>query len=430
MLVTLPFCLLLLDYWPLRRAERGPSRQERKRKKASRPPVASTAWLIAEKIPFFALSAAVSVATFFFQKQAGAMDASEAVPVAARVANAFWAYAHYIAATFWPSGLAVLYPHQGADFPLWKGIASLALLGTISAAAVVFRRRAPYCSVGWFWFLGTLVPVIGFVQVGTQAYADRYTYVPHIGLFIAMVWGIPEFVGHRLPAGSFAPVAASILIILGIVTWAQLPHWKNSVSLFTRAVAVTENNYTAHGNLGNALADNRRLDEAVRHYREAVRIRPTYADAYNNWATISIGQGRLDDAASQLRAALRIKPAYAEAHSNMGMVLQAQGHSDEAISEFLEALRLKPDYFQAHNNAAAVLASLGRSEDAVMHYREALRLVPDYTKARSSLGLLFLQLGRLDEAETEFRELLARNPNHADGRATLERIITLKNAKQ
>jgi Flp pilus assembly protein TadD len=416
--VTLPFVLLLLDYWPLDRTAlgRGESDPPKRRRKRIRPseqrlPLSRLLW---EKTPFFALAAISSVVTFSLQQRAGAMGDTEVFPLSSRIANALISYIRYIGKMIWPSDLAVLYPHPGTNLPLWCAAgAGLAILG-LSVLVVLVSRRRPYLAVGWFWYVGTLVPVIGLIQVGVQAYADRYTYVPLIGLFIMIAWGVPDLLGGWAHARTvLAVLAAAALAALAARTWTQLRYWKDSVSLFTHTLQVTTNNYVAQNNLGNALADRGRVEEAISHYTEALRIKPDHAEAYNNWGTILVEQGRLEEAVDRFLMALRAKPDYAAARSNLGLALARKGQREQAIAQYLEALRLDPAYAKAHNNLALVLAEGGQWAEAIAHYREALRLKPDYAEAHNNLGHLLVGLARLDEAATQFAEAVRSKPDYA-----------------
>ncbi|HVO83821.1 MAG TPA: tetratricopeptide repeat protein [Syntrophobacteria bacterium] len=428
MLVTLPFVLLLLDYWPLDRVAAGrrsdePSKRRRKKIRPSeqRLPLSR---LVREKTPFFVLVAISSVVTFSFQQRAGAVVDTEIFPLSSRMANALVSYLRYIGKMIWPSGLAVLYPHPGTSLPLWWGAgAGLALLG-LSILVVLVLRRRPYLAVGWLWYVGTLVPVIGLIQVGVQAYADRYTYVPLIGLFIMIAWGVPELLGGWAHARTVLAVsAATALAALTACTWIQLGYWKDSLSLFSHTLQVTTKNYVAHNNLGNALADRGKVEEAISHYAEALRIKPDHAEAYNNWGTVLEEQGRFEEAVDRFRMALKVKPDYAAAHSNLGLALERQGRHEEAIAQYLEALRLDPTYAQAHNNLALALAARGQQDEAMAHYAEALRLRPDYAEAHNNLGHLLVGLGRLDEAAIHFAEAVRYNPDYAKARNNLGIVL-------
>jgi protein O-mannosyl-transferase len=427
MLVTLPFVLLLLDTWPLDRMAYGrggddePRTRKRIRPSEQRLPLSRLVW---EKTPFFALAAISSVVTFSLQQRAGAMANMEVFPLSSRIANALVSYLRYIGKMIWPSDLAVLYPHPGTGLPLWWGAgAGLALLGLSILVVRVIRRR-PYLAVGWLWYLGTLVPVIGLVQVGVQAYADRYTYVPLIGLFIMIAWGVPDLVGRWAHARTvLAVLAGTALAALTACTWIQLGYWKESVSLFTHTLQVTTKNYVAQNNLGNALADRGKVEEAISHYAESLRVKPDHAEAYNNWGTVLVEQGRLEEAIDRFLAALRVKPDYAAAHCNLGLALERKGRREEAIAQYLEALRLDPTYAQAHNNLALALAERGQQDEAIAHYAEALRLRPDYAEAHNNLGHILVGLGRLDEAAIHFAEAVRSKPDYAKARNNLGIVL-------
>jgi len=427
MLVTLPFLLLLLDYWPLDRlalssGDDSASKNSRKKMRPSgRLPILQSVW---EKAPFFALAAIVSLVTFIFQRKAGAVATTEAFPVGSRMANALVSYLHYIRQTVWPSDLSVLYPHPGTSLPMWQAAAAGFVVLGLSVLTVALRERR-YVAVGWFWYVGTLVPVIGLVQVGIQARADRYTYMPLIGLFIMIAWGIPDLVKTWAHAQTFlAILATTILAALTACTWTQLSYWTDSISLFTHALKVTTGNYTAHHDLANALADRGSSEEAILHYTEALRIKPDYADAYDNWGTVLVGQGKFAEAVDRFRMALKLKPDFAEAHSNLGLAFHRQGQLQEAIAQYREAVRLNPQYAQAHNNLAAALAETGHPDEAIAHYTEAVHLRPEYFNARNNLGSLLAQLGRLDEAAAQFREALRLKPDSVEARDNLAAVLS------
>jgi len=362
MAVTLPFTLLLLDYWPLKRLD-------------PEAPSLRTLWrLVLEKTPLFALAAASSVVTVVAQRSAGAVVSLEHYSLVVRVANAIVAYATYVWKSFWPSGLAVPYPHPGADLPGWKLAVSILVLAAVTFFAVRARRRHPYLLFGWLWYVGTLVPVIGLVQVGPQAMADRYAYVPLIGVFVMVAWGIPSAVGPLLSSKKAesptdpGPVrretgllAVMFLIVpaLTIATWVQLRHWRDDMTLAARAVAVTRNNAVAHNQLGLALFRRGRAADALPHYLEAVRISPGFAEAHNNLGGALAALDRIDEALEQYGNALEIDPAYPEALLNLGVALVRQGRLDEAIERFEEAVRIRPDYGKAHGNLAAAHYTLG-----------------------------------------------------------------------
>jgi tetratricopeptide (TPR) repeat protein len=401
MIVTLPFVLLLLDVWPLRR-----------------PPG------IWEKIPFFALSAAGAIVTYVVQQHSGAVGVLAAFPFGQRVENAVVSYVVYIAKMLWPTRLAAFYPYP-SDIPLWQaGLAAAALAG-ISILVLRSFRAYPYLAVGWLWYLGTLAPVIGLVQVGAQARADRYMYVPMVGLSIMLAWGVADLVRRRPRARPAAAVlAAAACLCCAVLAAAQVQHWRNSESLFEHALAVTGGNYVAHNNLGTALEEiPGRLPEAIAHYQSALRINPDSAEAHNNlgnaWAQLP---GRLPEAIAQYEAALRIRPTYAAAHLNLGTVLmRTPGRLPDAIAEYHAAVRLGPNNAEAHNDLGRALAQLpGRLPEAIAEYRAALGADPNYAEAHNNLGNALAQFpGCLPEAIGEYQAALRAKPDYAEAHYNL-----------
>jgi len=390
MLVTLPFVLLLLDYWPLGRFQfsPGPSSSEGEARgpegsSSDGLPVLKLVW---EKVPLLTLSTVASVITYWAQQSAGALSNLETVPFKLRIANGLVSYLAYIGKMVWPFGLAVFYPHPGDSLPLWKSWVAGFLLVAVSAAVVWVASRYQYLLVGWLWYLGTLVPVIGFVQVGEQAMADRYTYVPLIGLFIIVAWGVADMVQKWRHGRLVLTLSATILLLAMMVgSWLQVLHWQNSINLFRHALSVTTNNYLAHYNLGNALALKGNLAEAIAHYNQALRISPNYPEAHNNLGNALALRGSLDEAIVRYKEALRIKPAYAEAHHNLGVGLDRQGQHVKAMHHYAEAIRIRPDDAQSHNNLGVALAEQGRLNEAIAHFTEALRINPNFTDARRNL---------------------------------------------
>jgi hypothetical protein len=306
MLVTLPFVLLLLDYWPIGRLD----------------PKNPRAFLVIEKIPFFLFSAAASILTYTVQLRWGAVV--EQIPLRERLVNALHSYTVYLFKTFWPHPLSFFYPHPLDSIPLWQSIGSLLLIGSLTWLSIRLFRRLPYLAVGWFWYLGTLLPVIGLIQVGSHAMADRYTYIPHIGLFIVLAWGSAGFLekrAHLRPV--FVALWLCFLVPLSAVTWRQVGHWKNSFTLYRHAIAVTSSNIVAHNNLGNALAREGELDEAEQHLREAIRLNPHDAAAHNNLGNVLMKLGRIEEGVLHYQEALRIKPKMTEARINLDLALQS-----------------------------------------------------------------------------------------------------------
>ena len=443
MLVTWPFVMLLLDYWPLKRMQNAECRKQKAATgdthNATRnaPHVSRFTFhvsLFLEKLPFFALAAAVSVVTFLVQKHVGAVMEAESLPLSARVENALISYGRYLGKLFWPTDLAVYYPRPG-QWPMGKVLLAAGLILGLSVLVWVRRRRQPYALMGWLWFLGTLVPVIGLVQAGGQAMADRYTYLPSLGLLVLAVWGACELMQGKSeirnpkggPAGlisgfglriSYVAGGAAIVLCMAL-THQQLGHWKDSEALFRQALEVTENNCLAHNNLGAALAKKGQIDEAIRQLQEALRLQPHFAPACNNLANALLLKGQIDEAIGQYQEAIRLNPDHAEAYYNLGTALLLKGQTDEAIRQFQEVLRLKPDHAEAHYNLGNVLGSKGQTDEAIRQFQEAIRLKPDHPLAHYNLGNAFLLKGQMDEAIRQYLEALRLNPNHAEAHYNL-----------
>jgi tetratricopeptide (TPR) repeat protein len=360
MLVTVPFTLLLLDYWPLGRWSADTQGRTALR-------------LIREKLPLFLLSAAASVVTLVAQRSARALGTLDSYSLSDRLANAAVSYSAYLWKAIWPVSLAVHYPHPREALPAWMPLFAALLLVAITVSVFRVRRRCPYLLIGWLWYLGTLVPVIGLVQVGQQAMADRYSYVPLIGPFIMLAWGVPDLlagVGRsdgappRPRRVALALVSGAVVVMLIVATWFQLRHWRDSVTLFERALAVTESNAVAHNGLGLALATAGRPEEAIPHYRAALEIQPRHAEAHNNLAGALAVSGRVDEAIGHYERALSIDRRYPEALNNLGVALAQQGRVAEALERFRAALAIRPDYGKAHANLAAALYTAGDDEAA------------------------------------------------------------------
>jgi tetratricopeptide (TPR) repeat protein len=376
MVVTLPFVLLLLDVWPLSRLDLGG-----KWWTSARP-------LVWEKLPLFALSIASSVITYVVQQQGGTVASSVRLPLIERLGNALIAYVAYIGKMFWPIHLAAYYPYPRALPIVWVLVSGLLLIAA-SVGAILAARRRPYVLVGWLWYLGTLVPAIGIVQVGTQAMADRYTYIPLIGVFIVLAWGVPDAISRwpqlRIPA---IAVAAGVLVACVAATRVQVRSWESSLTLWRHALDVTSDNYAAHTYYGNALAARGDVDRAIAEYTEAIRIRPDYPEAHNNLGPALASRGKFDEAIAHFAEAIRLKPNYADAHSNLGVALASEGKLDEAIAQYTEALRLDPDHARAHGNLGLALEAQGRTTDAQRELELALRLNPNNADARTALNAL------------------------------------------
>ena len=428
MLVTLPFVLLLLDYWPLKRIELGQSAIGLPA--ASQPstiankPGAQAFRLLLEKTPMFVLAAVSSVVTFIVQKSGGAVGALETYPFKIRMANALLSYVIYLKKMIWPQNLAVFYPHPGQSLPMWQAAGAGLLLVVVSIAVIRAGRRYPYLPVGWLWYVGTLVPVIGLVQVGDQAMADRYTYVSLIGLFIVVAWGVPDVArSWRYGKSALALATGSLLVALMVSTSLQLKHWKNSLTLFDHALSVTDRNYLAHTNFGNVLAELGRVDEALFHFTEAVKIRPSFSKAYNNLGNALARQGRDEEAIFHLTRALELEPDFPRAHNNLGNLFERQRKIEEAVFHYSMALELKPDFAEAYFNLGNLQARQGKMDQAISHFSSALQIKPDFAEAHNSLGVVLAYTGRLEEAIAHFTEALQIEPGFVRARTNLSTAL-------
>jgi Flp pilus assembly protein TadD len=388
MLVTLPCVLLLLDAWPLRRWPAVPFRR-----------------LLLEKVPLFALAAASCAVTVVAQLGANAVKPFASVPLPARAANAVLAYVAYLGQTFWPLRLAVLYPHPGAAVPAGRVLAAGALLVAVTALVLGPGRRRPYLAVGWLWFLGTLVPVIGLVQVGDQARADRYTYVPLIGVFLLLTWGAADLAAAwRLPRPALAAAVAVVLAACSALTWVQVGTWASSLTLWEHAAAVTENNAVAHLEAGKGYYEQGRLDAARQEFEAVSAIDPRLPEPHNLLGNVLRDLGRPREAVEEYRRAAALGPRAPLPHFSLGVMLAELGRPDEAAAEYRAAIDLAPASPLAHINLGLVLAELGRPEEAAEEFRQAVALDPGNAPVYIHLGSALQQAGRLDEARAEYRK--------------------------
>jgi hypothetical protein len=376
MVVTLPFILLLLDFWPLKRfrlkavwptpqrlaqADTGThtvatfNQSDGLSKTTPVEPYHSLVYLIREKIPLFVLSAAACGVTIFAQDSFGTVLSLEVMPLTARVANVLISYVTYIVHMIYPLRLAVFYP-LATIAPWWKVAGAVCILIAISYLAWKTASKHPYILFGWLWYLGTLFPVIGIVQVGTQAMADRYTYVPLIGLFVFIIWGASDITKTwRYGAAATTGGMMVILSVVTILTWVQISYWKNSITLFTHAMEVTSENYLFHYNIAQILTDQNKIDEAIRHYNESVKLKPQLKEAHYNLGLLMAQKGDIDEAIKHFSNALQINNDYAEAHNNLGVMRMQQNRVKEAILHFQTAVRLKPGSKAAKRNLAKSL---------------------------------------------------------------------------
>jgi len=406
MLVTLPFLLLLLDYWPFARFS------------FFRPP----ARVIWEKLPFLALSLVSSIITFLVQNAGGAVSSLETIPVRLRIATSLEAYAQYLFKTFWPERLAAIYAYSSHP-DLGAVVGSGLLLLFLSVLAVMAARRLPFVFTGWFWFLGTLVPVIGLVQVGGQAMADRYMYIPSIGLFIGLVWLAAALLEPWQTVSVFARVrpglygVALVLLIACLArTSFQLKYWQNSEMLFRHSLAAASENYNA---FGKALDEVGRKEEALAAYSEAVRLAPHFHLARCNLATTLADLGRTGEAITNFQAILREDPRFADAHHNLGSALLKAGRIGEARDHLLRAVSLKPEEPQVHYSLGTLFLIESNYHGAVEQFSEALRWKPNYADAHRNLGFAFLRQGQTNQAISHFSSAVRLEPNHPDARFNL-----------
>jgi protein O-mannosyl-transferase len=360
MLVTLPFVLLLLDYWPLGRFEARRSNTVRQLKR-----------LVLEKVPLITLSAVSSIVTFLAQR--GAIGWTEQLPMSERISNAFVAYVVYVRQMFWPARLAVFYPHPENRLPGWEVSLALIVLVGITAAAFVFRKKAPYFVIGWLWYLGMLVPVIGLLQVGWQGHADRYTYLPQIGLYIAVTWAVTDLTrSWRVQRIALAAAAVLIVGALSCRAWLQTSYWRDSETLFTHALAVTTNNDVALNNLGIIFLDKGQLDDAISKLEAAIDLRPENAPAHDNLAKALLKKGQVTEAMVHYRKFLELEPANVEARNTLGTALIQQGHVRDAIDQWQEVLAIQPENGNAASNVAWVFATC--PEDSIRDGTRAVEL--------------------------------------------------------
>ncbi len=397
MLVTLPIVLLLLDFWPLQRTT-------------------PFARLLLEKLPLLVLSALSCVITLHAQTAGGSVVSFDQIPLAERITNALIACVSYLIKTVWPHPLVVYYPHPlSLRLPEALG-ASLVLLG-ISLWVIRGRARRPFALTAWFWYLATLGPVLGLVQAGYQAMADRYTYVPLIGVFLGLSWGAAAVVdtvgGRRLVASA---LVCAWLGALTLVTWRQVNRWQSTSSLFEHTLRHTSENFIAHSTLGKHLNRQGRYADATLQLSQALEIEPDLADARADLGIALARQGQTGPAIAHYLRSLELRPDHAVTHTNLGLALADQGELDRAVRHYREALRLQPDLADAHNNLGNVLSSQGEAADAGTHYREALRLRPDFVAAHFNLGLALWQQGDAPAALRQMREALRIAPDYAPAR--------------
>ncbi len=356
MLVTTPFVLLLLDYWPLARSQRSGVGDQRSGMQSARVDARSLFNLVAEKIPLFLLSAASCVATILAQRQA--TGSANELPLGWRMENALVTYVTYIRQMLWPVKLSVFYPHPENNLPIWQITLAGALLAGVTLIALILRKRCPYIFTGWFWYLIMLFPVIGIFQVGLQGHADRYTYLPQIGLYVAITWAIADLAARRRNRGAVLTCAgAAAIVLLSLVAWKQTSYWKNSETLWRHALAVSSSNDVAQAGLGGVLLGRGKIDEAIGNFQEALRIRPGNAEVHRSLAEALMQKGNAVEAISHWEKAVELQPEDVTARDSLGAALAQQGHLNQALVQWRESLKYVPDDGNALSNLAWVLAT-------------------------------------------------------------------------
>ena len=393
MLVTLPFVLLLLDYWPLCRINLTQSCCDHQKVQI---PIHTNFYqsiglrLVLEKIPLVILSFTCIYLSSLSVQRFKIVISTASVPMKLRIANALVSYVRYINKMIWPQNLAVYYPYPNTAAACGRLLVALLFLTGVTFFAFRWIRLKPYFIVGWLWYIGTLFPVIGLVQAGLwPAMADRFAYVPLIGIFICIAWGVPDFVDRcRYRKAGFIAVSTALVPIFMVMTWLQLRHWQNGVTLFTHNVRVTHNNSLAHKELGNALEQQGNLDKAILHYSKALKINPNYAEAHNNLGYILACQKHYKEAIEHYTEAIRIKPSYTEAHNNLGTALLHQGNEKEAIVHYNEALKYNPKYAGTYYNLGKVYINQNKIEIGIQFYKKALKLNPEMTQVLYNLSWL------------------------------------------
>ncbi len=483
MLVTLPVVLLLMDYWPLERFKAmepapevprtPPPAQEKKRKKRNpqprepqkKPPAkAAGRWsrfmpLVYEKIPLLALSAVSSLITIYAQQKGGAVTSLSVLPITQRIANALVSYAAYLWKMCWPAGLSVFYPME--PLPAAVVVAGAVMLLALTFAAVRWSGRYPYLLAGWLWYLITLLPVIGIIKVGEASMADRYTYVPLIGIFVALAWGACDL-SEKLRVPRSVPAAAATLVIVAcaVVTYIQLGYWTDSIALFRHASKVTDRNYLAHNSLALEYINEKKYEEALPHLQKALEINPRSPEIILNLGIFDYHAGKYDEAIEKVTRALGLKPDWYQANEWLGKIYLAKGDADKAMYHFnlaiqsltqgdpssggmgqalifqnrldealhytLQAIETQPQNEKLHNNAGYILIRQGKIDEAILQFQEAVRIAPGYAKAHSNLGAALMQRNRADEAIQHFRTALRLDPGNETARENLQYALSQK----
>jgi tetratricopeptide (TPR) repeat protein len=463
MLVTLPIVLLLLDYWPLGRV--GYVQSPKSNVQCQNLDLGRWTWdfgllrrLLLEKVPLLGLAVLTSWLAVFAQRQAGALVSFDRLPLATRVENALVSYVFYIGKVVWPSDLAAFYPYAPGGLPFWQPVAAALFLAAVTAGALWTAKRLPYLIVGWLWFLGTLVPVSGIGQSGMQAMADRYTYVPAIGLFLMAGWGLADLAKRlrvtdqesgitsqdtspkrqqvvanpslALRAGvlpAVLPISCLLILALCIpATWRQVTYWHDPLTLWQHALDSGVASEVAHCSLGSALVGEGRPEEAEEHFQTALSINAHHPQAHYDLGVLYASRGQLAKARQYFQTALEIDPDHAQAHFNMGVLAGAQGNAEEALRHYLEAVRIDPDYAKARNNLGVVLVQQGRVDEAIGHFLVQLRSEPGSARAHHNLGWALSRQGRLREAVYELEQAIRIDPRDAQAHNDLGNVLMIQ----
>jgi tetratricopeptide (TPR) repeat protein len=413
--VTLPLALLLLDYWPLERLNLG-SRSAGKTVPVGR--------LVIEKVPLLVLSAILAVATFIAQRSGGALATLENISLDYRISNMFISYINYIGKMIWPSRLAVLYPLLHANLIKSAAVVCTLLFILITVLSIYIGRRRKYAAFGWLWYVGTLIPVIGLVQSGGQAMADRYMYIPMLGLLTIAAWGIKELVGNRPRLKVIMAVLAGVMLLSAIIlTRMQVRLWKNDMTLFEHTLKVTINNSIAENCYGYALVEEGRLNEAVLHLSNALRINPAYTDARNNLGKILLKQGKLNEAIACFNELIKRGKETAEVHYSLALTLGMQRKYDDAIKHLTAVIKLDPKFPDAHNKIGSALLATGKTEEAITYLNEALRINADQVEVYINLGKAYSQLGKYEPAIQNWTKAVELKPNNTDALNNLAWVL-------
>ena len=413
MLVTMPCVLLLLDGWPLRRWHFTAAKNTQS---------FGLGKLMLEKIPLFGLVVASSAVTFMVQRKGGAVGSLNDYSLFIRIENAMLGYLKYLWKCIYPHDMACFYPHTKAALPISQLLMVVVALLAITAICVWLFRKRPWLTIGWFWFLGTLVPVIGIVQVGWQAMADRYSYIPYIGLFIAIVWEVGRWLESRETLAKVSMgigLMASVLLVLQ--TRAQVDVWQTSESLYRNALAATEGNWIAHYNLGNYLYERGDHQDAETHFREAIRIDDKYVKAFTNLGAALHKQGRYDEAIPLLERAVELDPRNVNARYNYGAALQKSNKLDQALEQFTEVIRLQPNHGEAMFYAGYLQQTKGKFKEAAALYKKATILKPNDASLLNNLGALYYQLNDYTQSVEYYERALKLDPTHADAKTNLRK---------